>query len=303
MAEPDSFDAAAAELATIRDALRFGVSRFSGARLAFGHGFPDARTEAAYLIAWALDLPHASFDEYLDARLTRAEMTRVVALMLRRVEERLPSPYLTREAWLGEYRFYVDERVLVPRSFIADLLLESMSPWIAEPESVGRALDLCTGSGCLAILLAEAFPAAHVHAADISEAALAVARRNVEDYELAARVELIRSDLMGSLGDARYDLIVSNPPYVDAPSMAALPPEYRHEPALALAGGVDGLDLVRRLLKQARDRLAPGGLLVVEIGHNRAALEEDYPDVPFTWLETHAGDEFVFLLHQDELPS
>jgi len=303
VAEPDPFDAAAAELATIRDALRFGVSRFSGARLAFGHGFPDARTEAAYLIAWALDLPHAGFDEYLDARLTRAEMTRVIALMRRRAEERLPSPYLTREAWLGDYRFYVDERVLVPRSFIADLLLEAMSPWIPEPESVGRALDLCTGSGCLAILLAEAFPAAQVQAADISEAALAVARRNVEDYGLAGRVELIRSDLMGSLGNARFDLIVSNPPYVDAPSMAALPPEYRHEPDLALAGGVDGLDLVRRLLEQARDRLAPGGLLVVEIGHNRAALEADYPDVPFTWLETHAGDEFVFLLHEDELPA
>lgn len=303
MAEPDSFDAAAAELATIRDALRFGVSRFNGARLAFGHGFPDARTEAAYLIAWALDLPHASFDEYLDARLTRVEMTRVVALMRRRVEERLPSPYLTHEAWLGDYRFYVDERVLVPRSFIADLLLESMSPWIAEPESVGRALDLCTGSGCLAILLAEAFPAARVHAADISEAALAVARRNVEDYGLGGRVELIRSDLMESLGDARFELIVSNPPYVDAPSMAALPPEYRHEPNLALAGGADGLDLVHRLLRQARDHLEPGGLLVVEIGHNREALEQAYPDVPFTWLETHAGDEFVFLLHRDELPA
>jgi len=300
---PDPFDAAGAELVTIRDALRFAVSRFNHDRLAFGHGFPDARTEAAYLIAWALDLPHASFDEHLDARLTRSEMSNVVALLRRRAGERVPAPYLTREAWLGDYRFYVDERVLIPRSFIADLLLESLSPWIADPGSVGLALDLCTGSGCLAILLAEAFPEAQVHAADISEAALAVARRNVEDYGLAGRIELLRSDLMSGLGEARYDLIVSNPPYVDARSMTELPAEYRHEPDVALAGGIDGLDLVHKLLSQAATRLAPGGLLVVEIGHNRAALEQAYPDVPFTWLETHAGNEFVFLLRDDELPA
>ncbi len=303
MTAPDPYAAAGAELVTIRDALRFARSRFNGARLAFGHGFPDARTEAAYLIAWALDLPHASFDEHLDARLTREEMGRVIALLRRRAEERVPAPYLTREAWLGDYRFYVDERVLIPRSFIADLLLEGLAPWIAEPGAVRSALDLCTGSGCLAILLAEAFPDARVHGADISDAALAVAVRNVEEYGLAGRIELIRSDLMSGLAEARYDLIVSNPPYVDARSMAELPAEYRHEPDLALAGGADGLDLVRRLLKQASTHLVPGGLLVVEIGHNRAALERAYPDVPFTWLETHAGDEFVFLLHREELPT
>lgn len=303
MTAPDPYAAAGAELVTIRDALRFARSRFNGARLAFGHGFPDARTEAAYLIAWALDLPHASFDEHLDARLTREEMMRVMALLRRRAEERVPAPYLTREAWLGDYRFYVDERVLIPRSFIADLLLEGLAPWIAEPGAVRSALDLCTGSGCLAILLAEAFSDARVHGADISDAALAVAARNVEEYGLVGRIELIRSDLMSGLAEVRYDLIVSNPPYVDARSMAELPAEYRHEPDLALAGGADGLDLVRRLLKQASTHLVPGGLLVVEIGHNRTALERAYPDVPFTWLETHAGDEFVFLLHREELPT
>lgn len=302
MSASDPYVAAGAELATIRDALRFALSRFHRAGLTFGHGFPDARAEAAYLIAWALDLPHASFDEHLDARLTRDEMTEVIALLRRRVEERMPAPYLTREAWLGDYRFYVDERVLIPRSFIADLLLDGLAPWVSEPDAVRSALDLCTGSGCLAILLAEAFPAAKVRGADISEAALAVAARNVGEYGLDSRIELIRSDLMSGLDDARYDLIVSNPPYVDARSMAELPPEYRHEPALALAGGADGLDLVRRLLGQAAIHLAPEGLLVVEIGHNRAALERAWPDIPFTWLETHAGDEFVFLLHREELP-
>lgn len=302
MTAPDPYLAAGAELATIRDALRFALSRFHRAGLTFGHGFPDARTEAAYLIAWALDLPHASFDDHLDARLTRDEMTAVIALLRRRVEERVPAPYLTREAWLGDYRFHVDERVLIPRSFIADLLLDGLAPWIAEPDTVHEALDLCTGSGCLAILLAEAFPAAKIRATDISEAALAVAGRNVADYGLDGRIELIRSDLMSGLDDTRYDVIISNPPYVDARSMAGLPPEYRHEPALALAGGADGLDLVCKLLLQAKAHLVPGGLLVVEIGHNRAALEKAWPDVPFTWLETHAGDEFVFLLHREELP-
>lgn len=302
MSAIDSYAAAASELVSIRDALRFAVSRFHGAALSFGHGFPDARTEAAYLVAWVLDLPHASFDEHLDARLTRQEMAEVIALVRRRVEERKPAPYLTREAWLGDFRFYVDERVLIPRSFISELLLQALAPWVGEPESVRRALDLCTGSGCLAILLAEAFPRAAVDAADLSEAALEVARRNVEDYGLEGRVRLVQSDLMTALGDVQYDVIVSNPPYVDAAAMAALPPEYRHEPVLALEGGTDGLTLVHELLTQARAHLAPGGLLVVEIGHQRETLERAYPDVAFTWLETHAGDEFVFLLRREELP-
>lgn len=300
---PDPYVDAARELATIRDLLRFAVTRFRGNDLAFGHGFADARAEAAYLIGWALDLPHAEFERYLDARLTREEVAAVVEILRRRAEERIPAPYLTQEAWLGDYRFHVDERVLIPRSFIADLLREGLAPWVQDPGSVGSALDLCTGSGCLAILLAEAFPEARVDGADLSQDALDVARINVDAYSLADRIELVRSDLMAGLGGRRYDVIVSNPPYVDAAAMTALPLEYRHEPALALAGGADGLDLVRKLLNQAAMHLNAGGFLVVEIGHNRAALEAAYPAVPFTWLETHAGDGFVFLLRREELPA
>ncbi len=300
---PDPYADAAAQLGTIRDLLRFAVTRFRANDLAFGHGFSDARAEAAYLIGWALDLPHADFDQYLDARLTREEIAAIVEILRRRAEARIPSPYLTQEAWLGDYRFHVDERVLIPRSFIADLLHEGLAPWVADPESIGSAIDVCTGSGCLAILLADAFPSARVHGSDISTDALEVARVNVCDYGLGDRIELLQSDLMNGLADRRYDIVVCNPPYVDAAGMTALPQEYRHEPALALAGGADGLDLVRKLLKQAPMHLASGGLLVVEIGHNRGALEAAYPTVPFTWLETHAGDEFVFLLRREELPA
>lgn len=300
---PDPYVDAARELATIRDLLRFAVTRFRANDLAFGHGFADARADAAYLIGWALDLPHAEFEHYLDARLTREEVAVVVGILRRRAEERVPAPYLTQEAWLGDYRFHVDQRVLIPRSFIADLLREGLAPWVQDPRSVGSALDLCTGSGCLAILLAEAFPEARVDAADLSQDALDVARINVDAYSLAHRIQLVRSDLMSGLGGRRYDLIVSNPPYVEAGAMTALPPEYRHEPALALAGGADGLDLVRQLLNQTAMHLNPGGSLVVEIGHNRPALEAAYPAVPFTWLETHAGDRFVFLLRREELPA
>jgi ribosomal protein L3 glutamine methyltransferase len=300
---PDPYADAAAQLGSIRDLLRFAVTRFRANDLAFGHGFPDARAEAAYLIGWALDLPHADFDQYLDARLTREEIAAIAEILRRRAEERIPSPYLTQEAWLGDYRFHVDERVLIPRSFIADLLRDGLAPWVTDPETVASAIDVCTGSGCLAILLAEAFPNARVSGSDISVDALEVARVNVGDYRLDDRIELLQSDLMSGLVDRQYDLIVSNPPYVDAAAMAALPQEFRHEPALALAGGADGLDLVRKLLKQAPMHLASGGLLVVEIGHNRGALETAYPTVPFTWLETHAGDEFVFLLRREELPA
>lgn len=296
------FGGEAEVLVTIRDVLRFSVSRFREAELFFGHGFVDARHEAAYLIGWALHLPHASFDEWLDARLSVGERNRVLALIEQRVVSRKPAAYLTGEAWLGEFRFRVDERVLVPRSFIADLLGERLAPWIREPEHIENALDLCTGSGCLAVLLADAFPGAAVDAADVSADALAVARDNVDDHDLADRVALIQSDLFAALAGRRYDLIVSNPPYVAAASMQVLPAEYRHEPALGLAAGADGLDIVHRLLREAHLHLEPHGLLVVEIGHNRDALEAAYPDIAFTWLDTPAGDEFVFLLERGQLP-
>lgn len=290
------------ELVTVRDALRFAVSRFNQAGLAFGHGTDNAWDEAAYLVLHTLHLPMDRLDPFLDARLTRGELEDVVEVIRRRVEERLPAAYLTREAWLGEHRFYVDERVIVPRSHIAELLAEGLAPWVADPPAMRSALDLCTGSGCLAMLTAKAFPGAHVDAADLSADALAVAKRNVAGHRMRGRVRLLRSDLMSGLGARRYDLIVSNPPYVDARSMRALPREYRHEPRLALAGGPDGLALVRRILLEAGEHLAAKGLLVCEIGQGRKALERAFPRTPFEWPETEAGTGQVFLLSREDLP-
>ncbi|MDE2311193.1 MAG: 50S ribosomal protein L3 N(5)-glutamine methyltransferase [Betaproteobacteria bacterium] len=295
------FSEANAALNTVRDCLRFAVSRFNQAGLFFGHGSSDAYDEAAYLILHTLHLPLDRLDPFLDARLTGSERAEVLNIIQRRVEQRAPAAYLTHEAWLGGFRFYVDERVIVPRSFIAELLHEQLTPWIAEPEEIGSVLDLCTGSGCLAILAAHAFPNAEIDAADISPDALEVAQKNVADYGLQERVHLIESDLFAKLKGRRYDLIISNPPYVDAPSMAALPQEYRHEPQLALGSGADGLDATRTILRQAAVHLNPGGTLIVEIGHNRAALEAAYLDLPFIWLDVAAGDEYVFLLRRENL--
>jgi ribosomal protein L3 glutamine methyltransferase len=295
------FSEAAQNLHTLRDYLRFAVSRFNEAKLFFGHGSSDAYDEAAYLILHTLHLPLDRLDPFLDARLTDSERAEVLNIIHRRVEHRIPAAYLTHQALLGNFSFYVDERVIVPRSFIAELLLEQLSPWIADPENVDSVLDLCTGSGCLAILAAHAFPNALVDAVDVSPAALAVAERNVADYNLQDRVDLIESDLFAKLDSKRYDLIISNPPYVDAESVKAMPQEYLHEPKLALGSGHDGLDATRMILKHAAQHLTDNGMLVVEIGHNRVAIETAYPDLPFTWLEVSAGDEFVFLLHRNDL--
>ncbi|MBK5914934.1 50S ribosomal protein L3 N(5)-glutamine methyltransferase [Rhodocyclus purpureus] len=290
------------ELFTLRDLLRYAVSRFNEAGLFFGHGSDNAWDEAVYLILHALHLPLDRLEPFLDARITTVERARVLQLIRRRVLERVPAAYLTNEAWLGEHRFYIDERVIVPRSFIAELLDEQLAPWIEDPWAVDSVLDLCTGSGCLAIIAALAFPEAVVDAVDISTDALAVAERNVSDYGLHGRVQLIHSDLFTELEeDRRYDLIISNPPYVDAAAMRALPEEYRREPVLALAAGEDGLDIVRILLREAKARLNPGGLLVVEIGHNREVVESTFPALPFTWLDTHAGEGYVFLLRREDL--
>ncbi len=289
-------------LVTVRDWLRFAVSRFNEAQLFFGHGSDNAFDEAAYLILHTLHLPLDRLEPFLDASLTHGESEEVQAVIERRVRERIPAAYLTHEAWLGEHRFYVDERVIVPRSFIAELLREQLSPWVEEPEAVTRALDLCTGSGCLAILTALAFPNAEVDAVDVSKDALDVAAKNVADYGLADRIELIESDLFAALDSRTYDVILSNPPYVNAESVAALPPEYQAEPALALGSGEDGLDATRQILATAKAHLNPGGLLVVEIGHNRDVLEAAYPTLPFIWLDTESGDQFVFLLRREDLP-
>ena len=288
-------------LITLRDWLRFAVSRFNEAGLFFGHGSDNAYDEAAYLILHTLHLPLDRLDPFLDASLTHGEAEEVQAVIERRVGERIPAAYLTQEAWLAGHRFYVDERVIVPRSFIAELLPEQLAPWVENPDEVTRALDLCTGSGCLAILVALAFPNADVDAVDLSKDALEVAAKNVADYGLADRVELIESDLFAALGDRTYDVILSNPPYVNAESVAALPPEYQAEPALALGSGEDGLDATRQILAAAKAHLNPGGLLVVEIGHNRDALEAAYPALPFTWLDTESGDPFVFMLRREDL--
>ena len=294
--------AAKTELHTVRDFIRYAVSRFTAAQLFFGHGSDNAWDEAVYLTLHTLHLPLDRLEPFLDARLLAHEREALLDIYNRRCQERLPAAYLTHEAWLGEHRFYVDDRVIVPRSFIAELLNEQLAPWVENPYEVVSALDLCTGSGCLAILAALAFPEAEVDAVDLSPDALTVAERNVADYHLGDRVHLIQSDAFAKLKGKRYDLIFSNPPYVDADSVAALPPEYLHEPELALGSGDDGLDFTRIILREAKKHLNPEGLLVVEIGHNRAVLEDAYPDLPFTWLDTAAGDDFVFLLHAADLP-
>jgi ribosomal protein L3 glutamine methyltransferase len=295
------FSGAMQNLHTLRDCLRFAVSRFNQAGLFFGHGSNNAYDEAAYLILHTLHLPPDRLEPFLDARLTDMERTDVLNILQRRVEQRVPAAYITHQAFLGDFIFYVDERVIVPRSFIAELLLERLSPWIASPEEITSVLDLCTGSGCLAILAAHAFTNADIDAVDLSLAALEVAQGNVSDYELQNRVHLIESNLFENLEDRKYDLIISNPPYVDAASVAALPQEYLHEPVLSLGSGQDGLDATRIILAQAAKHLNPNGVLLVEIGHNREVLELAYPDLPFTWLTVSAGDQFVFMLHKNDL--
>ena len=295
------FSKASSELKTVRDCLRFAVSRFNEAKLSFGHGSLDAFDEAAYLILHTLHLPLDRLEPFLDASLTHNELLEVLNIIEKRVEQRVPAAYLTHQAFLGDFSFYVDERVIVPRSFIAELLRERLSPWVEDAEMVSSVLDMCTGSGCLAILAAHAFPNSLVDAADLSPDALDVARRNVSDYDLAEQVELIETDLFSNLKGRSYDVIISNPPYVDASSVAALPQEYLHEPKLALGSGDDGLDATRTLLEHAAEHLTENGILIVEIGHNRDALEAAYPDLPFTWLEVSAGDQFVFMLHREDL--
>lgn len=285
---------------TIRAWLINTVGRFDKAQLAFGHGSSNAHDEAVYLLLHTLHLPLDDLDSVLARKLTPAEIETLEAIIRRRVDERVPAAYLTNEAWLGEFRFYVDERVIIPRSYIAELLRDELYPWIGDDQPVATALDLCTGSGCLAILLALAFPDAEVDATDLSADALEVAARNVAEYELQNRVRLTHGDLFAGL-TGRYDLIVSNPPYVNRESMEDLPQEYRAEPQLALAGGEDGLDIVRSLLAQAGAHLSERGILIVEIGHNRDDLEQAFPDLPFTWLETSGGDGFVFLLTAADL--
>lgn len=290
------------ELLTVRDWMRWAVSRFNESKLFFGHGTDSAWDEAAWLILATLHLPRDTLQPWLDARLTHTERLAILNVLQQRIARRLPAAYLVQEAWLGEFRFYIDERVIVPRSYFAELLEVGFSPWIENPDEVTSVLDLCTGSGCLAILMAHVFENAQVDAIDISPDALAVARRNIDDYKLNERVHAIESDLFAAAKKKRYDLILSNPPYVTSAAMAALPPEYRHEPALALAAGEDGLDVVRRILAQARRHLNPDGIIAIEVGHNRDLVDAAFPDLTTTWLDTETAAGKVFLVTREDLP-
>ncbi|BAL25113.1 50S ribosomal protein L3 N(5)-glutamine methyltransferase [Azoarcus sp. KH32C] len=291
------------ELVTLRDWLRYAVTRFNRAGLFFGHGCDNAYDEAVWLLLHTLSLPLDRLEPFLDACITSEERGEIFNVIERRAEERIPAAYLTGEAWLGEYRFNVDERVIVPRSFFAEHLEDRFSPWIEDPAAVDSALDMCTGSGCLAILMAHAFPNARVVGVDLSEDALEVAHSNVAEYSLEDRVELVKSDVFDELDGRRFDLIISNPPYVTTDSMETLPPEYLHEPRMALAAGEDGLDVVRRLLAESRKHLNPDGVLAVEVGHNRHIVEAAFPDLPFVWLSGNGGDDMVFVLRAEDLPA
>ncbi|MFH1870433.1 MAG: 50S ribosomal protein L3 N(5)-glutamine methyltransferase [Pseudomonadota bacterium] len=296
-------DGATDELVTIRDWLRWAVSRFNETGLCYGHGTTNAWDEAVWLVLATLHLPHDTLEPWLDAHLTRSERLALLDNLQRRVVHRVPTAYLVQEAWLGAFRFYVDQRVIVPRSYFAELLENGFAPWIDDAEGVESALDLCTGSGCLAILMAHSFPNAAVDAIDISADALVVACRNIADYHLEDRVKAIESDLFAAVEGKRYDLILSNPPYVTTEAMDALPPEYRHEPALALAAGPDGLDIVRRILAEARAHLNPRGVLAVEVGHNQDLVTAAFPDLPAVWLDTENAEGKVFLVTREDLPA
>lgn len=289
------------QVSSVRHLIEHALARLERVHLSFGHGIPSAWDEAVYLMLHVLKLPPDELTLYLDRLVSARDTVRFNALVAKRIKRRIPAAYLTREAWLGDYRFYVDERVIVPRSFIAELLAERISPWLPPRRRIRRALDLCTGSACLAIILAKTFTGATIDAVDLDRRALAVARRNIAAYRLPQRIRLLRSDMFSAVSDESYDLIIANPPYVSEKIMRTLPREYRHEPATALASGADGLDAVRIILREAAAHLTAKGLLVVEVGHNRERVEAEFPQYPFTWPQTSGGDDCVFILDRAEL--
>jgi ribosomal protein L3 glutamine methyltransferase len=286
---------------TVRDWLRYAVSRFRAADLSYGHGTTNAVDEAAYLILHTLHLPIDQLEPWLDAQLLPTERQALAKIIETRISTRQPASYLTNEAWIQGHSFYVDERVIVPRSYIGELLAGRLAEVVEDPDAIGHVLDLCTGSGCLAILAAIAFPNASIDASDVATAALEVARRNLHDYGLEARISLLQSDLFEALAGRRYDLILANPPYVSDDTLAAFPPEYAAEPKLAHAGGADGLTFVRRILAAAADHLSTTGIVVMEVGSGRPLLEQQFPRLPFLWLDTANSEGEVFALTLAEL--
>ena len=292
---------APAELLTVRDWLRYAVSRFNAAGLVYGHGTGTALDEAAFMILARLKLPIDTLEPFLDARLTAAERADLNQLIEARISTRKPAPYLLNEAWIGPVRFYVDERVIVPRSFLAELVSSGLEGVVSDAGEVRGVLDLCTGSGCIAILAAMQFANAVVDATELSPGAAEVARRNVSEHGLEERVQILEGDLFAPVAGKTYDIILANPPYVDREAMEVLPPEFRAEPTLALDGGEDGLDIVHRILAGAPRHLDEGGALVVEIGRGRERLEAAYPALPFLWLDTEASEGEVFALSAEAL--
>lgn len=289
-----------AELKTIRDFIRLATSKFNENGLYYGHGTDNAWDEASALVLHTVHLPPNIHPTVLDARLTQEERERLTALIEKRIDGRIPVPYLTNEAWFYGMPFYVDERVLIPRSPIAELIERQFTPWVL-PDSVENILDLCTGSGCIAIACAQAFPHAEVDASDVSEQALAVAKINVLRHQMQDQVHLIQSDLFASIPTKQYDIIVSNPPYVSQDEMDTLPKEYLHEPSLGLAAGHQGLDMVLPILQEAEKYLKPNGILIGEVGNSEHALADAFPEVPFTWLQFERGGGGVFLLTAEQL--
>jgi len=287
-------------VSSLRELIHFGATEFENAALYYGHGTDNALDEAAYLAFFALKKTPDYSDESLDINLSEEDISRVNALFLKRIETRQPAAYLTHEAWFAGLPFYVNENVLVPRSPIAELIEEQFQPWVVV-DNVHHILDLCTGSGCIAIACAKAFPNAKVDAADISKDAISVAQINQQKHQLSERLTIIESDLFSHLQERRYDLIVSNPPYVDAEDMANLPDEYTHEPALGLTAGDDGLDLVIPMLRDAKHHLNPEGVMIVEVGNSEEALTEKFPEVPFMWLSFEYGGDGVFMLDANEV--
>ena len=289
------------ELFSIRDWLRYAVSQFESSDIFFGHGTSNAYDEAVWLIFGFLHLPHDTIENFLDAHITSKEKKDLLFLIEKRINDKVPTAYLLNEAWLRDYKFYVDERVIIPRSLIAESLSENLYPWIDDPETIYSALDLCTGSGCLGIMMAHSFQNAEIDLVDLSDKALQIAQINVDQYGLDDRIELIRSDLFDALKGKKYDLIISNPPYVNEASVKNFPMEFLKEPSMALGSGHDGLDHTIRIIHEAKEYLNDGGMLIVEIGHNKEALLDKFPALQFQWLDVSLGNDFVFMLQKSQL--